>query len=425
MVSNQILGARLTASLILLAGVLAACSHTPAQQSEGGTAVSSAATPAATAAPAANATAEESAASGSTATEAALAGASAPAATPEVTAAAVSPTAPRNYVVKRGDTLWGIAGTFLKDPWLWPEVWVINPQIPNPHLIYPGDTLTLAYRANGQPFVTVSEAGAVRLNPSLRSSPFDNAIPSIPYAAIAAFLSKPTVMTEAEIRKAPYIVAFRDMHQVAGSGNEVYVRNLTAEESSRYNVMHVDSELRDPDNGKLLGYMGVYTATALVQRPGNPTKALLFDPARETLAGDRLISADQEVPANFMLKNPTTKVNGRIVAVVDGTDLANGYSDLVGQYDVVALNRGKADGLEPGTLLAVDSVGDKVPDYYRNGKGIGDRTNGVGYSFLPSVQLPDERIGTLLVFKTYDHVSYALVVGASDTIHTADRVLNP
>jgi LysM repeat protein len=427
MVSNQVLGARRTASLVLLAGVLAACSHTPVnEQSEAGSEVSSAETPAATAAPAANATAaEESTATGSTATEAALAGGSAPAASPAVTAAAVSPTAPKNYVVKRGDTLWGIAGTFLKDPWLWPEVWVINPQIPNPHLIYPGDTLTLAYRANGQPFVTVSQAGTVRLNPSLRSSPFESAIPSIPYAAIAAFLSKPTVMTESEIRKAPYIVAFRDMHEVAGSGNEVYVRNLSADQNARYNVMHVDTELRDPDNNKLLGYMGVYTATALVQRPGNPAKALLIDPARETLSGDRLISADQEVPANFMLKTPTGKVSGRIVAVVDGTDLANGYSDLVGQYDVVALNRGKNDGLEPGMLLAVDSVGDKVPDYYRNGKGIGDRTNGVGYSFLPSVQLPDERIGTVLVFKTYDHVSYALVVGASDTIHTADRVVNP
>jgi LysM repeat protein len=410
MVSNQVLGARLAAGLILLAVAVSACTHTPANTES---AAPAAATPApvATATPAADATATEAAISAS--------GSSAAAAPQtQVTAAAVSPTAPKQYVVKRGDTLWGIASTFLKDPWLWPEVWVINPQIPNPHLIYPGDTLSLAYGANGHPYVTVSQAGAVRLDPRLRSTPLDNAIPTVSYASIASFLSKPTVLTEDEIRKAPYIVAFRDMHQVAGTGSEVYVRNLNAAENARFNVMHVGTELRDPDDGKLLGYMGVYTATALVQRPGDPAKALLIDPARETLAGDRLLTASQEAPANFVLKAPSTAVHGRIIAIVDGTD-------LVGTYQVVALNRGANAGLEPGAVLGVSSVQDEVPDYYRNGKGIGDRTNGVGYSFLPRVQLPDERTGTVLVFKVFDHVSYALVVGASDSMHVGDKVSSP
>src|SRR5215469_5650273 len=186
MVSNQLLGARVAAGLILLAGALAGCRHTPTTApAEAGTEVA-APTAAATATPA-----EES-----TATESALSGSAAPAAAAPLTAAAVNPTAPKSYVVKRGDTLWAIAATFLKDPWLWPEVWVINPQIPNPHLIYPGDTLALAYGANGRPEVYVEKVGLLRLDPRLRSEPLANAIPTIPYSAIAAFLSRPAVMTD-------------------------------------------------------------------------------------------------------------------------------------------------------------------------------------------------------------------------------------
>jgi hypothetical protein len=409
MVSNQLLGARVAAGLILLAGALAGCRHTPVTEGPG-----TEMAPASAPAPAATARAAEE----STATEAALSGAAAPAPAPALTSAAINPTAPKSYVVKRGDTLWGIAATFLKDPWLWPEVWIINPQIPNPHLIYPGDTLALAYGANGQPYVTVSQAGSVRLDPRLRSTPFENAIPSIPFGAIAAFLSKPTVLTEEQIHKAPYIVGFRDMHQVAGSGNQIYVRNLTADENARYNVMHVSTELRDPDDGKLLGHMGIYTATALVQRPGNPAKALLIDPARETLAGDVLVSASQEAPANFTIKNPTAPVHARVIAIVDGTD-------LLGTYNVVAINRGQSAGIEPGMVLGVNAGADVVVDRYRNGKTLGEPNWGAGYSFLPRVDLPAERSGTLLVFKVFDRVSYALVVSSTDIMHTGDTVTNP
>jgi LysM repeat protein len=406
MVSNQLLGARAIAALAVLTVAVSGCSHTRGTGE-----------PAAAPAPVAAATA--TAAPEVTATEAAIAasGAQAPAGN-AAAGAVVNPTAPKQYTVKRGDTLWGIASMFLRDPWLWPEVWIINPQVPNPHLIYPGDTLALAYGADGRAQVRLEQAGAVRLDPRLRSSAIDSAIPTIPYAAIAAFLSRPTLLTADEIRHAPYILAFRDMHQVAGSGNEVYVRNLTADENARFNVIHVSDELRDPDDGNVLGYIGIYTATALVQRPGNPAKALLIDPARETLQGDRLLTPSDQGPANFMLKGPSGDVHGRILAVVGGTD-------LIGQYNIVAINRGARHGLEPGTVLAVDSVGDTTLDLYRGGKNIGDTTNGVGTSFAPSVQLPDERTGTVLVFKVFDRVSYALVVGASDAIHTGDKVRNP
>jgi hypothetical protein len=409
MVSNQVLGARAAATLAVLAIAISGCSHLRSTPEP-------IAAPASVApvAPVATATAVPD----MTATEAGIAAAGMPAASATDAPAVVNPTAPKHYTVKRGDTLWGIASMFLRDPWLWPEVWIINPQVPNPHLIYPGDTLALAYGADGRPQVSLEQAGTVRLDPRLRSTALDSAIPTVPYAAIAAFLSRPTLLTADQIRNAPYVLAFRDMHQIAGSGNEVYVRNLTADENSRYSVMHVSDQLRDPDDGAVLGYVGIYTATALVQRSGNPAKALLIDPARETLQGDRLLTADQQEPANFVIRAPAGDVHGRILAVVNGTE-------LIGQYNVVAINRGSRHGLAPGTVLAVDAAGDSILDVYRGGKNIGDSTNGVGTSFAPRVKLPDERAGTALVFKVFDRVSYALIVGASDAIHNGDVVHNP
>jgi hypothetical protein len=405
MVSNQLLGARVAATLAVLALAISGCSHLRSKPEP------TAAPPPVAAAATATAAPDEM-----TATEAgiAAAGTQSPASHADA-AAVVNPTAPKHYTVKRGDTLWGIASMFLRDPWLWPEVWIINPQVPNPHLIYPGDTLALAYGADGRPQVSLEQAGTVRLDPRLRSSELDSAIPTIPYAAIAAFLSRPTLLTTDQIRNAPYVLAFRNMHQVAGSGNEVYVRNLTADENSRFSVIHVSDKLRDPDDGAVLGYLGIYTATALVQRPGNPAKALLIDPARETLQGDRLLTEGQQEPANFMLKAPAGDVRGHILAVVNGTD-------LIGQYNVVAINRGSRHGLAPGTVLAVDAAGGTTLDLYSGGKNIGDSTY---TSFARKVPLPDERAGTALVFKVFDRVSYALIVGASDAIHVGDVVRNP
>jgi hypothetical protein len=414
MVSNQVLGARLAAGVLTLSLALTGCAHFHHSNAAATQAPPAATT---TSAPAA----ETAPAPPMTATEAAIEAAgtqAAPAATTPVPASAVNPTAPKSYVVKKGDTLWGIANMFLKDPWLWPEVWIINPKIPNPHLIYPGDTLALAYGSDGSPQVSVVQYGAARLEPTLRSAQVANAIPTLPYASIQAFLSHPTVLSSEQIKVAPYVLAFRDMHQVAGSGNEVYVSNLTAEQNARYAVVHVGDELRDPDDNALLGYEGIYTATALIERPGAPAKALLIEPARETMAGDRLVTATEEAtPVNFTLRAPSSDIHGRIIAIVGGTD-------LVGQFEVVAINRGKKQGLEAGNVLAVDSAGDVVSDLYRGGKTRGDAIGSTS-SFAPKVRLPDERTGTVLVFRVFDRMSYGLIVGASDTIHRLDVVHNP
>ncbi len=408
MVSNQILGPRLGVGLLTLFLTVAGCSSSGSRKSEdsAGDAVPTAST-VADAAPSDDLSATEAAVNASPAT-------AQPAPAPSAGASLISPTAPKSYTVKRGDTLWSIASMFLRDPWLWPEVWYINPQVSNPHLIYPGDTLALAYGADGRPQIRVEQGGAARMDPRLRSSALDGAIPTIPYSAISAFLSRPTVLSSEQIKAAPYVLAFREEHVVGGSGHEIYIRDLKAAQNERLSVVHVGEALRDPDDGKLLGYEGIYTGTALVSRPGNPAKAVLTDTERETLTGDKVLATDTDVPLNFVLQAPRTDVHGRIISVVDGTR-------LIGQYQIVVINRGKRQGIEAGDVLAVDQAGRVVTDR--------DAGNGwrhvFGTSLDPTVQLPNERGGTLLVFKTFDRLSYALVVGASTVLHINDIVRNP
>jgi hypothetical protein len=408
MVSNQLLRARLTTGLVALAVTFAGCSSMRSSRNEEAPAPASTAT-------AAPAEVQQDMASDLTATEAAVAAdPGAPQAAPAPAQSdLINPSAPKSYTVQRGDTLWGISSMFLRDPWLWPEVWYVNPQVANPHLIYPGDVLALAYGANGQPQIRLERGGAARLEPRLRSEPLDGAIPSIPYSAIQAFLSRPAVLSKEQIKGAPHVLAFREGRMVGGAGNEVYVRNLKGEQNSRYSIMRIGDEVVDPDNGDVLGYQGIYTATALVLREGEPAKASLIDPARETVEGDRLFSADTETPLNFMIRGPSSDVKGRIISVIDGVQ-------LIGQYRIVAINRGQRHGLDAGHVLAIDQAGDLVPD--RTAGNI--RRTGFS-SFSEKVQLPDERAGTLLVFKTFDRMSYGLVVGASSAIHVGDVVRNP
>ncbi|MGH8169693.1 MAG: LysM peptidoglycan-binding domain-containing protein [Steroidobacteraceae bacterium] len=403
----------MTASLALSV-TLAGCSllHGSRQAAPG--APEDTAPPAAQAAPAGD---------GQTATEAAVAAADTP--QPQAAAAPVpqiNPNAPLTYTVKRGDTLWGIASMYLKDPWDWPEVWYINPHIHNPHLIYPGDKLALAYDSNGRPQVRVVEASALRLEPRLRSTPITSAIPTIPYSTIAAFLERPTVLTEDEVRAAPHVIAFRNDHVIAGAGLVAYIGGLGSADHARYNVVHVSEQVRDPDNGHTLGYLGIYTATALISQPvGNPARAVLIDTARETLQGDKLLSTEAQVPLNLEPRAPSTKVNGKIAWIVGDT----GVSDLAGQFDIVVLNRGSDAGLEPGNVLEVDRAGEVVRDTYGESNGAMRHLGAMGTSFAPRVRLPDERAGTLLVFKTYPNLSFGLIVGASDTIAVGDVVRNP
>src|SRR5262249_47434388 len=157
-----------------------------------------------------------------------------------------------------------------------------------------------AYGANGAGQVRLTQGGAARLDPRLRSDGLNGAIPTLPYSAVAAFLTRPSVLSKDQIKNAPHVLAFREKHLVGGAGNEIYVQDLGAAQNSRFSVVHVGGALKDPDDGAVIGYNGIYTATASVVKEAKVTKAVLTDSARETLVGDKLIAVDNETPLNFV-----------------------------------------------------------------------------------------------------------------------------
>ena len=309
---------------------------------------------------------------------------------------------PDEYVVKVGDTLWDIAATFLKDPWFWPEIWHINTQIENPHLIYPGDVLALVY-IDGQPRITNVRASTYRLSPQARISPITQAVTSIPYESVAAFLSSGAVLEKRETDRLPYLLDTRGDHLIAAAGNIVYVRGLDeAPPGSRYNVVEVGGPLIDPDDNKLIGYQGKFIGEGTLRRTGDPATFALTDSSEEAIPGDKLIPETVDIPLNFYPRAPSSAIDGRIISVVGGVT-------QIGQYQVVVLNRGTRDGLSVGDVLTVFRTGETIKDRFGGGK----------------VRLPDEEAGTLMVFKVYDRIGYGLIMEATQAIHIHDTVRNP
>jgi hypothetical protein len=316
--------------------------------------------------------------------------------------------APLRYTVKKGDTLWGIAKKFLKDPWQWPEVWTENNQkVTNPHLIYPGETLLLVYK-NRRPQIVpsgalASEHAAEKLEPQIREIPLEAAIPTIPIDAIREFLRGPRVVSKEEINAAPYVVDFNEEVIEGKSGFKAYIKNVQQPVLSGYEVVRVGSKYKDPETGELLGYEAIPTADAEVREFGKLTKVDLVQALREVHAGDRLLPQESGLfQANFYPHAPAEAIHGRIISVYDSLT-------ETGQYKIVAINRGRKEGLEQGHVLSILQAGRRTHDPY-------------GSSL---VQLPDEYAGTLLVFKVGERVSYGLIMEATHAIHVLDKVDKP
>jgi len=309
---------------------------------------------------------------------------------------------PNEYVVQVGDTLWDIAAAFLKDPWFWPEIWYINPEIENPHLIYPGDVLGLVYIA-GEQRVTKTRTPHYRMSPQARVTQLTQAVSSIPYETVSAFLTSGIVLEKGQAKSLPYLVDTRGDHLMAAAGNEIYVRGLERDApGSRYSVVHVGDPLIDPDDNRLVGYQGIWVGEGTMRRSGDPATVWLTDTTQEVKIGDRLMPESVDIPLNFFPKAPAREIEGRIISVVNGVS-------QIGQYMVVVLNRGARDGLAVGDVLTVFQSGEKVPDRVKGG----------------SVRLPDEAAGTIMVFKVYRGIGYALVMEATLPIHIHDNIRNP
>ena len=319
----------------------------------------------------------------------------------------LNPRHPETYVVVPRDTLWDIASMFLRDPWYWPEIWQVNPQVANPHLIYPGDILSLAYLDDGRPVIQVERgSGTVaRLSPRVRATPLEEAIQTIPFETLRAFLSRPAVLERNELETLPYV--FANPEGLLGSaGRDLYVRGTDAPPGTVFNVVHVGDPLIDPDDNSVIGYEGIFVGQGNLRRGGDPATMTLTESTREALIGDYLISEEDVSPVNFLPRAPENDIDGRIISVVDGVS-------LIGQYQVVVFNRGARHGMQPGHVLQVFQTGAVVRDTTNRGF-LGEK-----------VRLPDEPAGTMLVFRVFDRMSYGLIMEATRAISVLDTVRNP
>ncbi len=350
----------------------------------------------------------------------------------------LNPDHPTRYTVKRGDTLWDIATNFLVEPWRWPEIWQTNPQIENPHLIFPGDELALFYR-DGQPVLQMTRRGepgelvetaetaetaetvegvirrrtgprTVKLSPTARVVERDDAVPIIPIDTIRPFLSRPRVLAAGEFETAPYVVAAGRENLVASLGMRVFVRGLKPEQGTRFGVFRRGEVYRNPTNpDDILGYEAIHIADAVVEVPGDPATVLLLTSTQEVRTGARLFPVvSDQVVSNFSPRAPDWNVNGQIISVVEGVT-------QIGENDIVVLNLGSRDGIEQGLVLGIFQTGTRVEDLWVDQDRL-QRT---------FVDLPELRAGTIMVFRPFDRVSYALVMQATRPMHLLDAVKNP
>lgn len=342
-------------------------------------------------------------------------------ATNGVALAELAPDAPDSYTVKPRDTLWDISRMFLRSPWRWPELWGMNlAQIRNPHLIYPGQLLVLD-KSNGRARLRFGQVldgggGTVRLEPRIRASdPGAGAITSIAFNLIEPFLNEAVIFQSNELEAAPRIVATQEGRVLLGRGDTAYVRGNLGEDRD-YRIFRRPKELRDPGTKELLGYEATYVGAAQYTRQGEthvddagktdivPATFVITSIKQEAGVGDRLAVVPPREFANYSPHAPSAPISGRIVSV---------YGDALyaGSNQIVSINKGAADGIERGHVLAL----------LRNGARTLDTTDGK----RTDIKLPDERQGVLFVFRVFDRMSYALILSVSDPITAGDRFSEP
>ena len=325
----------------------------------------------------------------------------------------LKPGHPEVYTVVKGDTLWDISGTFLSQPWLWPEIWQINPQIENPHLIYPGDQIALVY-VDGQPRLQLRRGDAgrtmrltpsdtVSLEPEVRATPLESAIPAISLDAIQGFLVDNRVVENGVLEASPYVVQGADERLVLGAGDRIYIRG-DLENNESYNIVRKGPLYVDPDTDEVLGREATYIGlgTSVAQERDISTMSI-SSTREEVQIGDRVLpTQERRVDSSFYPSAPTERIEGQIISVFSGVT-------QVGQYDVVVINRGEREGLEVGNVMAIYRRGALARDRFAN----------------ETIRLPSERAGLLMVFRTFEKLSYGLVLITERPLAVYDEVRNP
>ncbi|MDP3699806.1 MAG: LysM peptidoglycan-binding domain-containing protein [Hylemonella sp.] len=370
----------------------------------------------------------------------------------------LAPDAPDTYLIKPGDTLWAISKVFLRSPWRWPELWGMNlEEIRNPHLIYPGQTLYLDKRdgrarltgtapapADGAAssndgsgtVVTGAREGdgasgieTVRLSPRVRSEAARSPLTTLQTRDIEAFLAEPLIVEETELLTAPRIVAAGENRVIIGRGDRVYARGPASaplmddqQKVKQYRVFRNAKPLKDPDSGEVLGYEAEFLGKAALVRSessaelasanGKVNTALvpatidIVTAKSEMLVGDRMAPEPEREFLSFTPRAPAGAVSGRIVSIYGSNAVAN-----ASQNQVVVINRGKRDGMESGHVLAI----------LKDGQQLTDTTD----PSRPLIKLPNERNGLVMVFRTYEKLSYALILDVTDSVRVGDRLAAP
>ncbi|MDE0950039.1 MAG: LysM domain-containing protein [Halioglobus sp.] len=312
---------------------------------------------------------------------------------------------PEVYTVKKGDTLWGISGMYLKEPWLWPELWDANPQVDNPHLIFPGDELYLVW-IDGQPRLRMRRGRDVKLVPNMRVGPLDLAIPAIPLDQIGPWLVRNRVMNAEEINQSAYIVAGDERRLISGPGDRVFGRGPFPDGERTYGIYRVGQKYIDPITQEFLGYQIMDVGSAKLQSSNRDdvTELEITRITEEVDIGDRLLPMEERIlDATFHPRAPDAEIVDGIMIAVEG-----GLTQI-GDMSVVVINKGKRDGMEIGNVLAVYQAGNYVFDKIAQS----------------NVFLPDTRVGLAMVYESFEKISYAIILKTSRALQVGDLVKNP
>jgi len=335
---------------------------------------------------------------------------------------------PEFHVVQPGDTLWDISQAFLKSPWLWPEIWHVNEQVDNPHLIFPGDVLSLVY-VDGKPRITKSDKlpnGTIKLTPHARELSADQAITTIPLDAILPFLTSARVLNDNELDRAPYLVGSDSERLLAAQEHKVYVRGLENQETDSFSFFRVGENYIDPQTGEYLGTEAIHLGEGLKVLSGDPSVIRVKKSVEELRNGDRVWPTnDDQIRPVYFPRAPQGFEGGQIISVYAGVE-------QIGQFDIVVINRGEREHMEVGHVLDIYQRGKTIVDKIATERRKSSDDVSVFAKMKDSVtnnkqkiKLPDEKAGQLMIFRTFEKVSLALVLKASRVIHVNDNVKTP
>ncbi len=328
-------------------------------------------------------------------------------------AAALRPEHPIEYQVTKEDTLWTIASRFYTEPWQWQEIWYRQEGSADKQSIYPGDRVHLIYD-EGNPKLKVMPGSAtdtpyVRLSPSVRKTSLKSAIPVIPMSSIEQFIEPVRVESESVLEAAPYVAALDKDRVMANQGDTIYVRGLEGVRKEGYGIYRPGDVYIDPETKEVLGYEVIYLGKAKLKRTGDPATLTLVESTREILLKDILLPIqDVHLQREFAPHAPETPLMASLISVYGGVS-------QIGQYNLVIINKGEQDAVEPGHVLGIYQSGSLVYDPYYADLPKGER----------KFKVPDEKAALMMVVRTFDRVSMGIVLKATKALHLLDIATNP